>query len=78
MESDEDGIVGPQRLHQAIAARQIVTLGDEGAEDAVKDDEHAAVVAVEIFGIGRMVYTVMRRRIQDVFKATKLWDPFRV
>jgi len=40
MNGDEDGVIGTKRLHQAIAARQIVALGDEGAEDAVENDEH--------------------------------------
>src|SRR5262245_56567523 len=67
MKCDEDGIVGAKRLHQAVAARQIVALSNEGAEDAVPNDEHAAIVVVEIFGVGRVVYAMMRGRVEDIF-----------
>ena len=78
MEGDDDGIVGAKRLQQTIAARQVVALDDEGAEDAVENDEHPAIVVVEIFGIGRVVHAMMRRRVQDIFEPTKFWNPFRV
>src|SRR5260370_1353104 len=78
MKRDEDGIVGAKRLHQAIAARQIVAFGDEGAEDAVPNDEDAAIIMVEIFGIGRVVHAMMRGRVQHVFEPAELRNPFRV
>src|SRR5229473_5188024 len=78
MKRDEDGIVGAKRLHQAIAARQIVAFGDEGAEDAVPNDEDAAIVMVEIFGIGGVVHAMMRGGVEDVYEPAELRNPFRV
>ncbi len=78
MKRDEDGIVGAKRLHQAIAARQIVAFGNEGPEDAVPNDEHPTIIVVEVFGIGRVVHAMMRGRVQDIFEPAKLRNPFRV
>ena len=50
VEGDEEGVVGAQRLDQAVAARRLLTFGGKGAEDAVENDEHSAIIAVEVFG----------------------------
>src|SRR5215470_9109158 len=78
VEGDDDGIVREQGLHQAVATRQVVALGREGTEHAVKNDEHPAIVVVEIFRIGSVVDAMMRRRVQDIFQPTELWNPLRV
>ena len=78
MKGDDNWIVGEKRLHEAVAARQIVALGNEGAEDAVENDEHPAVIVVDIFGIGRVMHAMMRGRVQYIFEPAKPWNPIRV
>ena len=78
MKRDQDRIVRNQRLHQPVAARQVVALGDEGAEQAVEHDQHAAVVAVEILGVDGMVHAMMRRRVEHIFQPAELRDPLGV
>ena len=59
MKGDEDGIIGEKRLHQAIAAWQIIALGNESAKNAVPDDEHPAIIMVEILGIGSVMHAMV-------------------
>lgn len=59
VKGDEHGIIGQKRLHQAIAAWQVIALGNESAEDAVPDDEHSAIIMVEIFGIGGVMHAMV-------------------
>jgi len=56
---DADRVVGREVLDEAIAHRLGVVLGDEGAEEAVPDDEHAGVVGIEVARVPTVVDPVV-------------------
>src|SRR3984957_15050736 len=78
MESDDRGVVGMQRRHQAVTAWHVVALPREGSEQAVEHDEDAAVIAVEIFRIGGVVHAMMGGRVEHIFEPTEFRYPFGV
>jgi hypothetical protein len=51
-------MIGEKRLHQVIAAWQIIALSNESAERAVPGDERPAIPVVEIFAIGGVVHAM--------------------
>ena len=50
-------------------------LGGKGAEHPIEDDQHAAVIAVEVFRVGGVVDAVVRRRVENPFERAELRDP---
>lgn len=65
VQGDTHRVVGIKRPDQAVAQRDIVTRIDETAEQAVKDDQQATIVAVQMLGIAGMVYLVVGRRVEQ-------------
>jgi len=56
---DDKRVVGGRaRMQQAIADRNAGPLGLIGPEQMIPDQQHAAVVFVEVFGIARMVHAM--------------------
>ena len=78
LKHDAQRVVGRQRFDPAVTRLEVVALGDVGAKQAIKNYQHAAVVGIEIFKIGRVVHPVRRRRVDDAFKKAKLRDPLGV
>jgi len=58
---DEEG--APRLRHVRDAVDNLLSLGLKRAKEAIKDDERAAVVLVNVLGVATMVNTVMRRGI---------------
>ena len=63
---------------ETVAARHVVALGAVGAEQAIEDDQHAAVVGIEVLEVRGVVHAMGRRRVQQVFEPAELRDPRRV
>ena len=55
MEFDDQRVVRRDRLDQAVAAGLVVALDRERAEEPVEDDQHAAVIGIEVVEIGGMM-----------------------
>lgn len=53
------------RWHDAVFDRD--GLRDVGAEPAIEDDDHAAVIAVKIAGVAPVMHAVVRGRVEDIF-----------
>ena len=53
------GLTPPLHSHNPVR----IALLDKGAEQSVEHDQHAAVVAVEVLGVARVVHLVMGRRV---------------
>ena len=67
-----------RRFDQPVFNRHVVSLGNVCAEDPVKDHQDAAMVAVEVIGVLRMMDPVRRRRVDDAFKGAELADEIGV
>ena len=65
---DVQHVVADHRHDQAVAARHVVALGAVGAEQAVEDDQHAAVVGVEVLEVGGVVDAMGRWRVEHVLE----------
>ena len=74
-ELNPENVIALHRLYQTVAAVQVGTLGDIGAKQAVEHDEHAAVVAIEVFDVSRMVHAVRRRGIQHPLQWPQARNP---
>ncbi len=72
---DPERVVADHRLDQAVAARHVVALAAVGAEQAIEDDQHAAVVGVEVLEVGGVVDAVRRRRVEHVLEPAEARDP---
>ena len=72
--------VGPQRVPaaqraaRAVDAGLVVVLSLEGAEQAVPDDQDAAVVAVEVAVVDGVVHAVVARRAEPAVEPAELAD----
>src|ERR1700722_18947804 len=75
---DAQWIVTRRGVQKPIAALQIVAFLDVSAEHAIENDQHSAIVGVEILHIDRVMHTMRRRRIEYPFQPAKLRDPGRV
>jgi hypothetical protein len=73
---DPEEVVALDRFDDAVAG--FFGFGHERAEDAVPDDQHAGVVAVEIPVVHAVMDAMVRRRIQDPFERAEGLDEFRV
>ncbi|KAI1692846.1 sir2 family domain-containing protein [Ditylenchus destructor] len=75
VECDAQRVVREQRRGQAIAQPHVASFLCEGAEHPVEHDQHAAVVAVEVFRVRRMVHLVVRWRVQHPFERPQARHP---
>ncbi|MNS94965.1 hypothetical protein D3C72_1292010 [compost metagenome] len=62
-------------MDQAVAAGLFFTLFHVGAEQAVEDDQHAAVVGIQVIHIRGMVHAVRRRGVEYFLEPAQLGDP---
>ena len=78
VDGNADRIVGMNVLGETEAGRIGGIFWFERAEEFVPDDERAAVVAVDVFGIGAVLDAMMGGRVEDGFKQTDGADEFGV
>ena len=62
----------------AVDARLVVVFFVEGAEQTIPDDQDAAVVAVEVAVVHRVMHTVVRWRAEPAVEPAELADLLRV
>ena len=67
-----DRVVGVDVLGEAVDDRLVLAL--ERAEQAVPDDEDAAVVAVEVLAVAAVVHPVVRRRVEHLLAGAERAD----
>ncbi len=60
--------------HDAVLARHRRVFLHEAAEQLVPHDQHAGVVAIDVFRIARVVHPVVRGRVEHVFDPPQLPD----
>jgi hypothetical protein len=74
--------VGPQRIEAADrlggAVDRALVLGGVAAEQAVPEDEDAAVVLVEVLRVGGVVDAVQGGGVEDALEAAELADELGV
>ncbi len=71
---DERVAGGRARMHQAIADRDVRPFGPVGAEQVIPDQQHAAIVLVEVFGIACVMHAVGGGRVDDPLQPTDAAD----
>jgi hypothetical protein len=76
VEGNAERIVGVDILGEAETGRVVGIFSLKCAEQFVPDDERAAVVAVDVLGIGGVMDAVVSGRVEDEFKGTYGTDQF--
>src|SRR5207342_2899220 len=75
---DPQRIDRSDRLHETIAAWHILPLRDVGPENPIKNDEHTAVVSIEVDFVARVMDTMIGRRVQNPVDKSQLRNEFGV
>lgn len=63
MEGGPEKVEAAELVDDAVARAIVVTFGLEGAEQAIPDDEHPGIVAIEVARVGGVVDAVVRGRV---------------
>ncbi len=73
---DPSRVEGADVLGEPVG--HLLSLGLEGAEEPVPDDQDAAVVAIEVLPVGTVVDPVVRRSVEHGLGCTEPIDGFGV